>query len=227
MLLKHKYLFISLLFLTIAAINLPTHAQAAARLDSLNNKFALQFQISQNFTLASFQGTTFSGKYNIGTRSALRIGLSVDMNDVKSEYTSNPVDTSAIFNGSSEQNLLGITIRTQYLHYIPSEHNIAFFMGGGPFIGYTKGTMKSYENAYIPDFERKFETETFNAGIDLLIGVEWMFAEYMSLSAEYGIMFAYYSREDSNIDNFSEHSSNDTVYRISRGNLNFGLTVYF
>lgn len=227
MFLKHKYLFICLLLLTFTAFNLPTHAQAAARLDSLNNKFALQFQISQNFNLSSFQGTTFSGKYNFGRRSVVRLGLSVDMIDVKSEFTNNRLDTSVVFSGSSQQNVLGFNVKTQYIHYIPSEHNIVFFVGGGPFIGYTKGTAESSESAYLPEYKRTQKIDNFIAGIDLLIGTEWMFTEYMSLSAEYGIRFLYNSRESSSTDNFNEYTSNETIYRISGGDVNFGITVYF
>jgi len=47
-------------------------------LDSLEGKFSLQFQISNNFKLEEFQGTTFSGKFNIGKSEAIRLGVSLD-----------------------------------------------------------------------------------------------------------------------------------------------------
>lgn len=227
MLLKHKYLFICFLLLTFTAFNIPAHAQAAARLDSLNNKFALQFQISDNFNLSSFQGTTFSGKYNVGCRSSVRLGLSINMNDLTSKLTINPVDTSIILGGYSEQNVLGFNIRAQYIHYFPSEHNTAFYAGGGPFVGFTKGTEESRETGYITQTKKAFETEIISTGIDFLIGTEWMFSEYMSLSAEYGIRFTYQSAESTRTEIFGETISKNTIYRISGGDVNFGLTVYF
>lgn len=227
MLLKHKYLFISLLLLTFAAFNLPTHAQAAARLDSLNNKFALQFQISQNFNLSNFQGTTFSGKYNFGKRSALRLGLSLDINNMESEYTETRFDTTANFFGDSKSDMLSITARTQYIHYFPGLMDIAFFLGGGPFVTMASGTSEANDNAFDPAYSRKDKIDNFTAGLDFLIGVEWLFAEDMSLSAEYGIRFSYFDNERSVTEQNRTREVKEKAYRISRGDLNFGLTVYF
>ncbi|MGB5288021.1 MAG: hypothetical protein WBN42_05990, partial [Ignavibacteriaceae bacterium] len=47
-------------------------SQSSSNLDSLDGKFALQFQISDNFKLSNFQGTTFSGKYHFGKMDAIR-----------------------------------------------------------------------------------------------------------------------------------------------------------
>ncbi len=227
MLLKHKYLFISLLLFAITAFNIPTHAQAAARLDSLKNKFALQFQISQNFNLSNFQGNTFSGKYNIGNRSALRLGLSLDINNTEIEYTETRFDTTANFFGDSKSDMLSVTVKTQYIHYVPGLLDVAFFLGGGPFVTMASGTSETIDTAVDPAFSRKDDIDRFTAGLDFLIGVEWLFAEDMSLSAEYGIRFSYFDNERSMTEQHRIRKVKEKAYRISRGDLNFGLTVYF
>jgi len=54
-------ILLSILFLILISIS-STYSQSSSDLDSLEGKFALQFQISEDFTLTNFQGTNFSGK---------------------------------------------------------------------------------------------------------------------------------------------------------------------
>ena len=68
----HLIYFFSLFFILLIVAT--TNAQSSY-LDSLDGKYALQFQISENFTLSDFQGTTLSGKYQTGKRTAIRLGV--------------------------------------------------------------------------------------------------------------------------------------------------------
>jgi hypothetical protein len=67
---NHLVYFFSLLFFILSLLS--TTSAQTSYLDSLDGKFALQFQISENFTLTNFQGATLSGKYQLGKRSAVR-----------------------------------------------------------------------------------------------------------------------------------------------------------
>lgn len=68
--------------------------QNGSYLDSLDKRFALQFQITDNFSLTDFQGTIFSGKYHFAKREAVRIGLSVSLGDSETETELTRLDTA-------------------------------------------------------------------------------------------------------------------------------------
>ena len=67
-------LFVSQLFITTG------FSQSTSYLDSLDGKFALQFQIESLFRLTSFQGSTLSGKYSFSDRDVVRLGISLGYN---------------------------------------------------------------------------------------------------------------------------------------------------
>jgi len=213
-------LFTSQLFITTG------FSQSTSYLDSLNGKFALQFQIADNFQLTNFQGTTFSGKYHFGCRSAVRVGLSVNLNNSDAENNQTFLDTTLTVSTDAHQNVFGMTVKAQYVHYIVSMYDIMFFIGGGPFVRFSTGTNEiNYSNNY--PTSRKEIRDDFYAGLDLLVGVEWMFTKDMSLSAEYGIVFLYNKFTRKLEDNYSVEETIAKRYNIDNGDVNFGISVYF
>ena len=218
-------ILLSILFLILISIS-STYSQSSSDLDSLEGKFALQFQISEDFTLTNFQGTTFSGKYHFGHRSAVRAGLSVNLNNSDAETNQTFLDTTLTVSSDANQNIFGMTVRTQYIHYIPGMYNIMFFFGGGPFVGFNNGTNEVNYSNYDPTY-RKQTFDDFFAGMDLLVGVEWMFTKNLSLSAEYGIRFSYNSETRKLEDDDSIIESTIKRYNIDNGDVNFGISVYF
>ena len=73
------FLFAALLFVTTG------FSQSTSYLDSLDGKFALQFRITNNFSLSNFQGTILSGKYHFSNRDAIRLGVSLQFDDSESD----------------------------------------------------------------------------------------------------------------------------------------------
>jgi hypothetical protein len=201
-------------------------SQSSSYLDSLDGKFALQFQISDNFQLSNFQGTTFSGKYHFSRRDAIRLGFSVNLDNSDLENNQTLLDTSLTVSTDANQNVFGMTIRTQYVHYFPPMYDITFFLGGGPFVRFNNGTNEVNYLNNDPTF-RKETRDDFYMGLDLLVGVEWMFIENMSLSAEYGIRFSYNSYTRKLEDNHSINETSAKRYNIDNGDVNFGISVYF
>ncbi len=195
-------------------------------LDSLEGKYALQFQISDNFNLTNFQGTTFSGKYNFECRSAVRVGLTVNYNNADANSSETLLDTNIVNTTDANQNVFGLTIRTQYIHYVPTMYDILFFFGGGPFVGFNSGTNESNAN-YLDPMHRKETLDDFFAGLDAIVGVEWFFTKNMSLSAEYGLRFTYNSSTRKFEDEHSIRESTMKRYIIGGGDINFGISVYF
>lgn len=218
-------ILLSILFLILISIS-STYSQSSSDLDSLEGKFALQFQISEDFTLTNFQGTTFSGKYHFSSRDAVRVGLSVYLNNSDAETNQTFLDTTLTVSSDANQNIFGMTVRTQYIHYIPGMYDIMFFFGGGSFVGFNNGTNEVNYANYDPTY-RKQTIDDFFAGMDLLVGVEWMFTKNMSLSAEYGIRFSYNSETRKLEDDYSIIESTIKRYNIDNGDVNFGISVYF
>lgn len=214
-------LFVSQLFLTTG------FSQSTSYLDSLDGKFALQFQIDRNFTLTNFQGTTLSGKYHFSCRDAVRLGLSLELGDSESEAKIDYLDTSAVAQSEKDENRFGLTIKTQYMRYITATNNISFFGGIGPFISFFNQSTKRVITENGIDVTGESESSGFSAGLDLFIGVEWMFSTYMSISAEYGLNFSYRSSEGNFRDDSKEGDHETRTFYISANNISFGLSVYF
>lgn len=217
---------LSLLLFTLLFIS-SGFSQNASYLDSLDGKFALQFQISDNFTLRNFQGTILSGKYHFSSRDAIRLGVSMEFGD--SEYNSEitRLDTTVSGELNDEGNNFSFIINSQYIRYITVTDNIALYSGGGPFIRFFNTTTERKIEENGTEIKRKTSRSGINTGLDLILGLEWCFYKYMSLSAEYGMKFYYSSSEGETKDDNVEATFDEKSFYITGDNINFGITVYF
>jgi hypothetical protein len=215
------FLFALLIFLSTG------FSQSTSYLDSLDGKFALQFQINENFSLSNFQGSVLSGKYHFSNRDAIRLGLEINFGDSDSETLVNNLDTNIVDKSFEDNNNFGFTINSQYIHYIRGTDNISFFGGVGPYFKYYKSTRN--RKLAVDEIENVMESEneSYGIGLDLLVGVEWWFHKYMSLSAEYGLKFSYQSSKSNFKYDYREGESEQKAYIISGNHINFGITVYF
>lgn len=216
-----SFLFASLIFVTTG------FSQSTSYLDSLDGKFALQFQINSYFKLSDFQGSTLSGKYHFSTRDAVRLGLSLSFSDSDGEFSTNEIDTINAITNTIDNSSFGITVNTQYIRYIKGTDDISFFAGGGPFISYSTSTSNGELRQKDPVEKYKRTDDSYSLGVDLLLGVEWWFHKYMSLSAEYGMKFMYRSRESMVEQGVLRRETTDNYFRITANSINFGITVYF
>ncbi|GMR25468.1 MAG: hypothetical protein BMS9Abin39_0768 [Ignavibacteria bacterium] len=215
------FLFASLIFVSTG------FSQSTSYLDSLDGKFALQFQINENFSLSNFQGTTLSGKYHFSARDAVRLGLSLSFSDSDGEVSSNALDTINVITNTIDNSSYGITVNTQYIRYIKGTDDISFFAGGGPFIDYSTSTSNGEIREKQPVEKYKSTRDSYSLGMNLLLGVEWWFHKYMSLSAEYGMKFMYRYRKTINELGVVRRELSEKNFRISANIINFGITVYF
>jgi len=229
----HLIYFFSLLFFILSFIS--TASAQTSYLDSLDGKFALQFQISENFTLSDFQGATLSGKYHLGKRSALRLGISIYFNDSSLDEHETYIDTLNIINdseGNSDRNGVGFTINSQYIAYLVSTDDIGFYIGSGPIFSFHNSDEESERSSNSSGkYTTSHSEDFFSIGLDAIAGVEWSFHKNMSLSAEYGIKFYYYHETDNYTTSYE--SATRTEERTSEGiqltanYVNFGISVYF
>lgn len=195
---------------------------------------ALQFRITENFTLGSFGGGLLSIKRQISDRAAWRmgVGLNVDVTDRDVED-----DADDNFERSVVDSQYLVDAEVQYLRYIPARESLFLFYGVGP-----EGTyVRSHDEQTLEDsdFSRRITDEVttvgYSVGLGGVIGAEWFVLPYMSISAEYGLSARFARNEvtnrDVNVsgdDRFeSERTTTDTSYRLRDNSVLFGLSVYF
>lgn len=182
---------------------------------------ALQFQISDNFNLDSFSGTTFSYKRQLETNRAKRIGFSLN-----NRYNLRNFPDSD--NNQEASNLdLNIGIDYTWMNYTNPDSEIKFFYGYGPGIDF------GFDKSIQEETGRKSTSQDTFYGITGIgyAGVEWFFQSSMSLHAEYRSSIQVNLRREkvTNELNGNEeiNKSNSTSISLSGDGVRFGLSVYF
>lgn len=228
-----KHAFALLLFLFLCCSSGFSQENKTAS-DSRNNSlrkgaWAMQFRISNNFTLSDFQGAVISIKRHQSDRSALRLGLSLDLNIEDGDETDyffwNDTLVTAILNSDRDKQYIQIDL--QYLRYPNPEKSINLFFGFGPLFrfsrAYSNDNLTNSRDVQKNSIHRK---TTWAVGMSALTGVEWFILHYLSIHAEYAIE-ATYTRDtsyDQEINKIIGHSdSGDFKSR----NLLFGISAYF
>jgi hypothetical protein len=198
--------------------------------EDINNsmKFskALQFQIDENFTLKDFQGALISFKKHLGNSRALRVGLSTGFQLYTDEC--HPEGTCSEVRKTDCHNF-SLGIYSQYLFYSKSNSGTQFFGGAGPTIEYSRRKSdieyKRYNNITDKSGCVKYHIQ---GGLSGVMGVEWLFRENMSLSAEYGMHFSYnYSKLKVTRDDEFKIENTNKSWRLESNPIKFGLSIYF
>jgi len=217
------FLFFTIFVFSFSTICLPQ----ASYLDSLDSRFALQFQITRDFQLTDFQGTIFSGKYHFSRRDAIRLGLSLNFGDSEHKSDYSGIDSVFLNNFNGDENRFSITINSQYIRYFSLAENIALFGGVGPAFTFRSRDeeLKKSEDGTV-EFRNTNSTE-YSIGCDIILGGEWWFHKQLSLSAEYGANFSYSSFEGEANSDEVEGKTDASSFNISGDNVRFGITVYF
>jgi hypothetical protein len=211
--------------------------------NSLNKgSWSLQFQISQNFTLSSFQGSNFSAKKHFSPRSAIRFGIGLSGYSRDQELTINrDNDNSLHHEDQLDDKLIEVDLNCYYLYYPHPQRRINMYFGGGPLIGFMNfndklNTQEVYQDTLNRDVSTDEDFQSISVGVVGLIGVEWFLNQQISIHAEYGSSISYVKeeREETRITNAFENDKETRVtksegYRINwRSNsVKFGVSVYF
>ena len=190
--------------------------------------WALQFTVDRNFSLTSFQGSTFTIKKHTSDAIAYRLGISTSFEYGEQDFTSTYGDTSY---GSSGENrrVLQFGFNLLRVKYTSTQKAVNFFWGLGPRADYTynKNVYPNYANE-----SRLEKTQSWSAGLSGVLGVEWFAIPSISLLAEYSSSIVYkYSKQTSITD---YNSAPDRFYEnaqgsvgVSNSGVRFGLSAYF
>jgi len=229
------------ILLLVLALPLQSAAQPSDNNPLTEQSRALQFQISSNFTLSSFQGATLSYKHHLAPSQALRIGFDLSLNDASSDWTQNAFNNDTLtISDNSKRDQANYTIRlnTQAIWYSESSLGISFFYGTGPFLSFSRLTQKEERVLSPVSFPQSKSTSegsatTWSLGLTGLAGVEWFVSQSISLHAEYGVSLGYsWIRNESKTDLSTQGSRSATEgsansWQLSGNGVRFGLSVYF
>ncbi len=213
-------------FLFFAIFTAQSFTQDTSEIEIPTKTYALQFQITDNFSFSSFQGATFSGKYHLADGGAIRLGVNINAqkNEIESDFFSG--DT-LLSNEYSDASVISLTINMQSLFYSNVKDNVAFYYGGGPFVKYYKGE-SSREDSDGTVVGKNTMTQ-WGAGLGLVIGGEWFVRKNIGLSLEYGLTASYNRSKaeikESNRNLASEQTKKD--FKIAPSNVLFGVSIYF
>ncbi|MBI3365592.1 MAG: hypothetical protein HY033_11875 [Ignavibacteriae bacterium] len=197
--------------------------------------WAMQFQINNNFTLSSFQGTTISVKRHYSPTTAIRLGTSLsfsfDNRDGSSTNTLEPNPRSDDSNGQS------LDVRVQYLWYPSPASAINMYFGAGPLVGLSH-SKQTFEQSFLNNGQpvtsvRTDEGTAWGIGISGVLGLEWFATASIAFNAEYGSSMTYaWQKQVSSItlSDASPAPGNESTrhsFGLFSSGVRFGLSAYF
>lgn len=184
--------------------------------------WALMFQIDKNFTLKDFSGTLISFQRTLSNRNAIRWGLNLDGG--YSEQKNNPTQKTTTGN-------FHIGVSMDYLWYAHVSHDIRFYYGLGPIVGFGYDHTKNSQNSGVN--VTKQTTVSEQIGLNGVAGVEWFVKPRISLVAEYvpALTGQYQSKVNkiinTNADTSIRTKTSSTDIHLGSMPVRFGVSVYF
>jgi len=240
--------FFILSFLTLCSHSTFAQAQPADSTSLREGVWALQFGISSNFTLTSFQGTTFAAKYQLSPMSAIRGGITLSGSTSTGNNTTSEsvADTSyGTVPGNSTSNSSSVSFVLQYVWYAPPAGPVHLNAGLGPNFGYVHSRRASdfsglYNVSSSEIWLRTVSSSTstqWSVGATASVGVEWFAVRWLSLHADYIEAIQYqWGSSSSNTEytstsplyepSHTQSSGTSTGWILSNSSVGFGLNVY-
>ena len=181
--------------------------------------WALQFQITDNFTLGAFEGSVLSAKRHLSTSRALRFGV-----DLSGSTTTQTRDGGTAGERENTRTDLRLGLDVQYLGYLNEDDAVRAYVAAGPTLGYDRLTDKQSTGG-----SQTSETtaDIYELGLAGVVGAEWFVRPTISLTAEYSARALYTTRSgDSEPAGVSEPPSLDR-WSVGPQPVRFGVSVYF
>ena len=208
---------------------------------TLAGRWALQFQVNDNFSLKSFQGSIISAKWRRSAHSAFRLGVSLRGHFLDGDTETSEQDT-LINEANREDTNWSFGISGQYITKLDGTEGITPFIGIGPTVSFggsnDQRTTTFLSQGVVQDRTIDIENRNWQAGVVGVLGVEWFLCSEISISAEYGVSIQY--RKEESESSFRRRSLNptdiieDTIdktdlsgFEISPQNVLLGVSLYF
>lgn len=178
------------------------------------NDWALNFQISENFTLKSFEGMMISATRHHTRSSAIRFGLDLSIASSESE------DNGETIRDCSSRS---VELVVHFMRYPRMESEPVLYWGIGPLISYVASEYETHAPGE-PSSSQRQEGMAWAVGASGVLGVEWLVAQNVALLAEYGVSADYEKQIDEQCSDSSERES--TSFNFSSSGVRFGVSVY-
>lgn len=173
---------------------------------------ALQFSITENFTLSSFEGDVFSYKWHSSDDRANRLSLGMQ-NRFKKE-----TDPDADVDLSKDANI-NLSLNYSRIHYSDIDNDIKFYFGYGPGVHF----IHNYRTSTTGNTRNTGGGASFRG----LTGVQLFFHQSMSLHAEYeASLRANFMKEHTENQQVNVNLNSNSVALTGDG-VRFGISVYF
>ncbi len=222
----------AVLFLFHLSLNAQGNDSTNSERNSLQKKsWAVQFAVGNDFQITSFQGLTFSLKYHLSTRSALRfgVGFSGELNDRTVEHSEYGEPTKSIPLEINNQDVHAVF---SFLFYPKPEALIKIYFGIGPRFAYSHSLHEYPNSTSCGDYVDTYEFSSWAAGLEGTFGAEWFPAKILSIFAEYSA-YGVYGKSTEDDHGFSCYSGSwhdkDTSenWEFNGHTARMGLSVYF
>ena len=196
--------------------------------------WALQFQVVQNFQLASFQGSTISIKKHTSDGTALRAGISMDFS-LQDRERSNIVNDTIVQSEDTDDNMTSFGFVVQMIKYPSPSAATNLYYGIGP--TFTFSHSKDYEIIEDPiDGDSRSNDRRWTrwyTGVSTVLGIEWFPRSNISFLAEYNVSL-YYQHTKTTVETWRSSPERTTKSETSTGgfvlagsSVKLGLSVYF
>lgn len=224
-----KLIFVLILPLTLIF----AQTKDEEKIIDLAGKFALMFQIDQNFDLNSFDGMSFAGKYFFDNNWGVRLAFRTSYNEIDQSASHSNFELDQNTNLIQDHDYVSYKVTPSILYHLLNHNSIQFFIGGGPFISYTNDEQAEVRYTKATEEGRRNNWAKYYAiGFAFYTNVEWFVSQDISLSAEYGFEYSYAEIEIWE----GNYVDDDLINEINRDSINksfrslpvsLGVSIYF
>ncbi|MBL7960717.1 hypothetical protein JNL27_10820 [bacterium] len=213
-----QYAFL-VLILSGSILNVCGQAESSAR-HGLPGQHALLFQVGENFSLRSFDGSLISLKKQLSEKKAWRLSIGLSGYHTKSEKVMSIDTTTSIYDSDDSQANVSLSFSFQF--FTNPEDVLSFYYG------YGVRTMWNHNWSDVPHI--------YNDGADQLsigpigfLGIEYAVTDRIKLSGEYGAFLYYryaFTKYDRPIVDNKDKTTSHT-FGLTPDYVRLGLSAYF
>jgi hypothetical protein len=237
---KSRFLLVAVWAYGVGVVNSYAQTNEPQKTNAENSlvkgAWALQFQINNNFSLSSFQGSTLSAKRHFSDKKAVRFGVSLSGSFSDQDQISGAPGTVGP-KAELDENSQGIGINTQFVIYPSPDKSVNFFFGAGPVLQFSRSSQTSTSSNNSLTTRNKIKFTAWSRGITGILGVEWFAIRNISFIAEYGSTLGYNSTSQTDtVEQKTDTSGyivtnelkrNSKGLQLGPGLVKFGVSVYF
>lgn len=202
---------------TLVLITCPSAFAQSDNEPDIEDRWALQFGVTENFNLGSFEGSLLSAKKQYNARRAVRVGVGLSA-DIQTS-----TDESDGSTREEDQSYQRAEVDVKWIRYPVHDGTLRAYWGTGPSVEFVRNST-TFDDANRTELDRL----SLGAGLTGVLGAEWFVHPRISLSAEYRAGLTYrWTRED---DTLSAGDDSETIrhnVRLGSRGVLFGVSAYF